>query len=145
MGSCLNPWCGKLSAGTGTMYFEPNLGWSYVKSWWDVQTKYAIPGWRDWRLGGCPRLWHFNIIVQLPGSISFLTLKHFSPLQPLNRKLENLYLWIRHRYSFDRILIYMFHHFTYSKATDIFCIWIFCHQINIWWKYNFFPVDQTVR
>ena len=129
MGSCLNPWCGKLSAGTGTMYFEPNLGWSYVKSWWNVQTKYVIPGWRDWRLGGCPRLWHFNIIVQLPGSISFLTLKHFSSLQPLNWKLENLYLWISHRYSFDCSLIYMFHHSTYSKATNIFCIWIYCHQI----------------
>ena len=65
-GSSLNPWCGRLRAGTRTMYIEP------VGHMWNPSemSRLSLPyqvGEVD-ALGGSPRLWHFNIVVNAPGA-----------------------------------------------------------------------------
>ena len=101
MGSCLNPWCGLLSAGTRTMYSEPNLVDGHLWNPGDMsRLSRSYPVGEVEGRGVVPDSDISTSLCTLLGSISFLILKYFSSLQHSNWNGWRIYI-----YEYIRVFI----------------------------------------
>ena len=103
-GSSLNLWCGRLRAGTRTMYIEP------VGHMWNPSemSRLSLPYQVDE-----VEVPHSDISTSLWMRLGRLTFnfKNISPpSSPSNWKDWRIYLWISYRYPFNLIQIYSIHH-----------------------------------